>query len=149
MNEDLIRHLNREELVLASKKKRANAFMIDELIVSVIFLSIIWEPFSALTTLEEKIVLINYYILEYMLLKIIYHSFFVVQYGASPGKMLMKIQILELSGLSLPNLLTSINRSIFRVVSEIFFYAGFIWGLLDPNSQTWHDKTARTIVVDV
>jgi len=147
--EEIYRLLDREELVLASKQKRMSAYLLDELILSVIWLSVIWDSFSALDTIEDKILLINSYILEFMLLKIIYHTFFVMQYAASPGKIIMKIRILELSTASSPSFLTSLNRASVRVISELFFYAGFVWGLLDPAHQTWHDKTAKTVVVDV
>jgi len=148
MNEEIYELLDREQLVLASKQKRIFAYMIDEVILSVIWLSIIWDGFSGLDTTEAKIELINSYILEFMLLKIIYHTFFVMQYAASPGKIMMKIRVLELNEVSDPSFMTSLNRAFIRIISELLFYAGFIWGLLDPIARTWHDKTARTIVVD-
>ncbi len=147
--EEIYRLLDREELSLASKQKRMGAYLIDELILSVIWLSVIWDSFSGLNTIEEKILLINSYVVEFMLLKVIYHTFFVMQYAASPGKIIMKIRILELSTASSPSFLTSLNRAGVRVISELFLYAGFVWGLLDPAYQTWHDKTAKTVVVDV
>ena len=147
--EEIYRLLDREELFLASKQKRIGAYLLDELILSVIWLSVIWNSFSGLDNIEDKILLINSYILEFMALKIIYHTFFVMQYAASPGKIIMKIRILELSTASSPSFLTSLNRASVRVISELFFYAGFVWGLLDPAYQTWHDKTAKTVVVDV
>ena len=147
--EEIYRLLDREELFLASKQKRMGAYLLDELILSVIWLSVIWDSFSGLDTIEDKIILVNSYILEFMALKVIYHTFFVMQYAASPGKIIMKIRILELSTASSPSFLTSLNRASVRVISELFFYAGFVWGLLDPAHQTWHDKTAKTVVVDV
>ncbi len=149
MNEEIFRLLDREQLVLATKQKRALAFLIDELILSVIWLSVIWDAFSGLESIEEKVLLVNSYVVEFMALKIIYHTFFVMQYAASPGKIIMKIRILDLKLVSSPSFSCALNRAIVRVVSELFFYAGFVWGLLDPTSQTWHDKTARTVVVDV
>jgi len=149
MNEEINQLLHREQLSLSSKQKRVSAYLIDELILSVIWISIIWDAFVGLDSIEEKILLINSYVLEFMLLKVIYHTFFVMQYAASPGKILMKIQVLELSTLSTPSLFCALNRASFRILSEAMFYMGFIWGLLDPSRQTWHDKTAKTVVVDV
>lgn len=148
MNEEIFKLLDREELQLASKQKRFTAYMIDELILSAIWLSIIWGSFSGLESIEEKLLLINSYLLEFMALKVIYHTFFVMQYAASPGKIIMKIRIIELHTASNPSFLCALNRASVRVLSELFFYAGFVWGLLDPAHQTWHDKTARTVVVD-
>lgn len=149
MNEEIFNLLDREQLILSTKQKRFAAFMIDEVILSVIWLSVIWDAFSGLESIEDKVLLINSYVLEFMALKIVYHTFFVMQYAASPGKIIMKIRILDLQIVSNPSFLCAFNRATVRVVSEIFFYAGFIWGLLDPTRQTWHDKTARTVVVDV
>jgi len=149
MKEEIYKLLDREQLFLSSKQKRIGAYLIDELILSAIWLTIIWDAFTGLDSIEEKILLINSYVLEFMLLKVIYHTFFVMQYAASPGKIFMKIQVLELSTLSRPSLLCAFNRASFRVLSEAMFYMGFVWGLLDPVRQTWHDKTARTVVVDV
>lgn len=148
MNEEILKLLDREQLVLASRQKRIFAYAIDELILSVIWLGVIWDSFTGLTSIEDKIVLINAYILEFMALKVIYHTFFVMQYAASPGKIIMKIRILELGSSSTPSFFCSANRAFVRVFSEMFFYAGFVWGLLDPIRQTWHDKTARTVIVD-
>ena len=50
--------------------------------------------------------------------------------------------------LDTPMILSAFNRAVFRVVSEMIFYLGFLWGMMDPLRQTWHDKTARTVVVD-
>ncbi len=149
MNEEIYRLLDREQLFLSSKQKRVSAYLIDELILSVIWLTIIWDAFTGLDSIEEKVLLINSYVLEFMLLKVIYHTFFVMQYAASPGKIFMKIRVLELSTLSTPSFFCALNRASFRILSEAMLYMGFVWGLLDPARQTWHDKTARTVVVDV
>lgn len=149
MNEEIFKLLDREQLVLASRQKRIFAFLIDEIILSVITMFVLWEKLSGTSTYEEILSALQPYILYTMAIKIIYHTFFVLQYAASPGKIIMKIRILEIRDVSTPSLICSVNRAVVRVLSELFFYAGFAWGLLDPINQTWHDKTARTVVVDV
>lgn len=148
MNEEVLRFLDREQLVLSSHVKRFGAFAIDELILSILWLSVIWDSFSGLEALEDQINLINAYILEFMLLKTIYHTFFVWQYGASPGKMLLKIRVIALREEIQPDFFCALNRASFRILSEMLVYIGFVWGLLDPLRQTWHDKTAKTVVID-
>ncbi len=95
------------------------------------------------------IMITNTFVLEYMAIKIFYQAFFVMQYGASLGKIVMKIRVIDLKTLQTPNVIISLNRAIVRVVSEMFFYLGFLWGMMDPSRQTWHDKTAKTLVIDV
>ena len=149
MNEEIYKLLDREQLVLSSKQKRMGAFLIDEIILSVITLFVLWEKLSGMSTYEEILSALQPYILYTMAIKVIYQTFFVLQYAASPGKIIMKIRILEIQDVSTPSFLCAFNRAVVRVISETFLYAGFVWGILDPIRQTWHDKTARTVVVDV
>ncbi|OQX58472.1 MAG: hypothetical protein B5M52_05410 [Helicobacteraceae bacterium 4484_230] len=112
MVDDPLGQLERERLSLASIKKRALAFIIDEFLLSALFMIVLWDQLSGSASLEEIIVLTNAYALEYMAIKIVYQTLFVYQYGASIGKIMMKIRIIEL------------------------------------RRQTWHDRTAGTVVVD-
>ena len=148
VNEEIERQLEREELSLAPVRKRALAAAIDEILMSILLLAVLWDSFSSAETLEDTINLTNAFVLEYMAIKIIYQTFFIYQYGATLGKIVMKVQVLELKSFSTPSLASAFNRAVFRIVSEIIFYLGFLWGMLDPLRQTWHDKTARTVVVD-
>ena len=94
------------------------------------------------------IILTNQFVLEYMAMKIIYQAFFVMQYGATLGKLAVKIKVIEIKTLNYPSVISSLNRAIFRVISEMLFYLGFLWGMMDKSRQSWHDKTARTLVVN-
>jgi uncharacterized RDD family membrane protein YckC len=149
MNEEIENILYREDLTLADVKKRAVAFFIDEMLLSFLLVLALWDSFSAAKTVEEIINLTNSFVLEYMSMKIIYQAFFVMQYGATLGKIAMKIRVIEIRTLTNPSVLSSLNRAIFRIISEMFFYLGFLWGVFDPLRQTWHDKTAKTLVVNV
>jgi uncharacterized RDD family membrane protein YckC len=148
MDERLDSLIQREHLELSSIRQRAAAFGIDELLLSVIMIVILWESMSKASTLEEMIALTNSFLLEYMAIKIVYHTFFTMQYGASIGKIVMKIRVIDITTLSNPKFLSAFNRSVFRVVSEILFYLGFVWAMLDPYRRSWHDRTGRTLVVN-
>ena len=149
MNEKIEKILYDQEITLASTKKRAMAFFIDEMLLSLLLVIALWESFAGATTMQEMIDLTNNFVFEYMAMKIIYQAFFVMQYGASIGKIVMKIKVLELKTLDKPNVISALNRAIFRVISEMLFYLGFLWGMLDPLRRTWHDNTAKTLVVNV
>jgi len=148
LNEELVERLHREEITLAPNKKRALAFFIDEMLLSFILIIALWDSFTKATSTEEIITLTNSFVLEFMMMKIIYQAFFVMQYGATLGKLALKIRVIEIKTLNNPNVIVALNRAIIRVVSEMFFYLGFLWGLLNPVRQTWHDLTAKTLVVD-
>jgi uncharacterized RDD family membrane protein YckC len=148
VSEDLQRILHREEIELAGLKQRGLAFVIDELLLSLLLIVAMWDTLGSATTGEEMILLTNQYIFEFILMKIAYQTFFVMQYGATIGKLAVKIKIITTDTLEMPGFATALNRAVFRVISEMLFYMGFLWGIMDPMRQTWHDKTAKTLVVN-
>jgi len=148
MDEEIVELLDREQLALASKQKRISAFVIDEILLSFITMMVLWDKISGASTYEEILNALQPYIVYTLLIKLVYHTFFVMQYDASPGKIIMKIRIIELNSFSSPSFFCAFNRASVRIVSELLFYGGFVWGLLDPLARTWHDKTARTLVID-
>jgi len=148
LNDEIETRLHREGLSLATIKKRALAFFIDEMLLSLLLIFALWDAFSSARTTEEIINLTNSFVFEYMMMKIIYQAFFVMQYGATLGKLAMKIRIIEIQTFANPNVIVSLNRAIFRVISELIFYLGFLWGMLNPSRQAWHDLTAKTLVVN-
>ncbi|MDD4855642.1 MAG: RDD family protein [Sulfuricurvum sp.] len=148
MNNEIETLISREKLHLASVRSRVAAFGIDEVLLSMILLAILWDSISTAASVEAMILIINTFILEYMAIKILYQTFFTMQYGATLGKIVMKIRVIEIKTLSNPGFLSAFNRSVFRVVSEILFYLGFAWAFFDPYRRSWHDLSARTLVID-
>jgi len=148
LNEEIENILHREEMSLANTQKRAMAFFIDELLLSFLLIVALWDSFTTAQTTEDIINITNMFLFEFLTMKIIYQAFFTMQYGATLGKIVMKIRVIDIQTLQTPNVIISLNRAIFRVISEIFLYLGFLWGMLDPAKQTWHDKTARTLVIN-
>ena len=148
MDETIEELLHRENLSLASTQKRSVAFFIDELLLSLILIIALWDTFVNAKTMEEIIYVTNSFVLEYMFMKVVYQAFFVMQYGATLGKLLMKIKVIQIKTFTNPDVISSLNRAIFRVISEMFFYLGFLWGMMQVSRQTWHDKTAKTLVIN-
>lgn len=148
MNEELEKKLHYEGIILATSQKRAVAFFIDEILLSFILIIALWDSFIQATTTEEIILLTNSFVLEFMLMKIIYQAFFIMQYGATIGKLTMKIRVIDIKTLNNPNVIVSLHRAIIRIMSEMFLYLGFLWGVLNPSRQTWHDMSAKTLVVN-
>ncbi len=149
MVEEILKKLQRERLKLASINKRAWAFFIDELIISILFYIIYAGSFSKATSVEAIIELTNILFFQVILLKVIYHTFFVWMYGATLGKIFLKIQVVSVEDFEKPNLMNSFIRSAVRILSEFIFYLGFLWAFFDKAKQTWHDKAAKTVVIDV
>jgi len=149
VEEEIFSRLDREGFKLTSIARRSYAFMVDDLIVSMFVFIIFYDSISSASSAQEIVVLLNSVFGYIILLKVIYHTFFVWQYGATMGKMLFKMQVVDEKSFFKPDLSKSLIRAIVRILSESLFYLGFLWGILSPTRQTWHDKAAKTLVIDV
>lgn len=147
-NEDLIEKFETENITLAPISKRALAYFIDELLISVLFAFIYLDQMPDNTTMEENIQIINSLFMYIVLLKVVYQTFFVWMYGATLGKIFLKIRVISTLDLENPTLLLSLSRASIRIISESLFYLGFLWAALNPKRETWHDKVANTLVVN-
>ncbi len=136
------------EPVVASIGRRAVAYAIDDILISAIFVFLLWEHISLASNAEQIAAVINGAWLWIAITQIIYHTWFVWQFGASLGKMAMGMRIVDETTFESPNFGKSLNRALFRIFSGMVFYLGFAWSLLDPMRKTWHDKTASTLVVN-
>ncbi|MDX9756233.1 MAG: RDD family protein, partial [Sulfurimonas sp.] len=116
MNEEIENLLHREGMTLATIKKRGMAFFIDEMLLSLLLILALGNSFFEAKTVEEMILLTNTFILEYMAIKIIYQAFFIMQYGATLGKIAMKLRVIEIKTLQTPNVVVALNRAFVRVV---------------------------------
>lgn len=149
---DIDTFLHREGLSKATISKRAVAFFIDSLLLVVLALFVNFDLFAALTpdASNEEYLRVQTEILKiYLPMAFIYQWLFVALYGASLGKIVMKIRIIDLSTGDTPSVAVALNRSIVRIISEVVMNLGFLWAMLDPNRQGWHDKSSRTLVIDV
>lgn len=135
-------HLN-----LASLKSRTLAFLIDDLIVSFIIIFIFWDNIAPLfmsNASEEVLAIITK---PLILLKLVYHTFFIWYYGATAGKMILKIKVVN-DDLGRLSFFSSFLRAIARVLSEMFFYIGFAISLYGDKRKTFQDIAAKTLVVN-
>ena len=95
------------------------------------------------------IAVINEAAWQIIALKFLYHTFFIWYYGATVGKIITKIKVINYDDYGRVSFLNSVIRSASRILSEMFFYVGFIVAYLNDAKQTFHDKTGRTLVVNV
>jgi uncharacterized RDD family membrane protein YckC len=141
---------NSTDLQLASLRSRALAFVIDDILVTVIVMIIFWENIFAVSQdMDAMMVLIETQLaLPLIALKIVYQTFFVWYYGASVGKIVAKIRVIDANHWGRVSFLSSLLRSIGRVFSEMFFYVGFLIGFFNDGKKTFHDIVGRTLVVN-
>lgn len=142
--------LDREGLVIAPAKRRIAAFVIDDVIISlVIFLALSEQILSLngdLVAINEKISQFFVYIIA---LRIAYQTLFTALYGGSVGKILCKIKIVRLDVLDKPRPAQAFVRSVVRVASEILLYIPLLYAFSDPFRRALHDILVQTIVIDV
>ncbi|MCB0162813.1 MAG: RDD family protein [Anaerolineae bacterium] len=75
-----------------------------------------------------------------------YCLFFWVLIGATPGKRLMGLRIVRLNGQPLTVGL-ALLRYLGYWLSFLLLCLGYVWIIIDPRRQGWHDKLGRTVVI--
>ncbi|MDA3047903.1 RDD family protein [Campylobacter sp. JMF_02 ED1] len=145
--------------MLASLPKRIFAFILDEVIMGVLFtfmlISVASEPMlAALQMSGSDPMALNNAIAPYLpylvMVKFLYHAIFVYFYGATLGKLALKIKVIsardENERLSFG---VCAFRSGVRLVSETAFYIGFLFAFWTKFRQSLQDLAAKTLVVEI
>lgn len=87
--------------------------------------------------------------LIFYLISSAYYVFFIGKYGQTLGKMAMHIKVVTVESGELPGYGKAFMREIVgKFVSWIPLLLGYLWMIWDKNNQTWHDKIAKTQVVE-
>jgi len=137
------------DLQLASMKSRVKAFIIDDLSITLLVVIILWDKISASNgELISTMLIMNEAFIQIMVLKFLYQSFFIWYYGATIGKLIVKIKVIDFDNFGKVTLLSSCLRSAGRILSEAIFYIGFILAYYGDSRQTFHDRFGKTLVVD-
>jgi len=149
---------------VASTQKRMLSFVIDDLMIAFLLLAIYYEqlieiavPLSGTMTAESMELFQNAMqqfsvnnLLFILALKVLYHTIFIWQNGMTLGKYFVKIRVISLEADIQDNLTFSKSflRALFRIISEVVFYLGFLLAFFLPLNQTLHDKLSHSVVVD-
>ena len=141
---------NSENLQLASMRSRALGYVIDDLLVTVIIMAIFWENILAVSHEMNAMMLLmkTDLVMPLLMLKIIYHTFFVWYYGATIGKIIVKIRVIDANSWGRVSMFSSFLRAVGRIFSEMFFYVGFLIGFFNDGRRTFHDITGKSLVVN-
>jgi uncharacterized RDD family membrane protein YckC len=68
--------------------------------------------------------------------------------GATPGKVALGLRIVDANTLLPASTARLVLRFVGYLVSALPLYLGFLWIGVDRRKQGWHDKIARTIVIN-
>ena len=130
---------------------RLEAFIIDLLLITVISLGAIGGGELLIRFFMRPFFEVNFHLVRYspMIVSaviVIYYIFFWALFGFTPGKFLLGLKILRQNEQKM-GLVRAIVRFIGYWISIIPFGLGFIWIILDPKREGWHDKLAGTHVI--
>lgn len=68
--------------------------------------------------------------------------------GTTIGGIVFGLKIVRMDGRSI-DFAVALIRSLFSIISFVFFFIGFFWAGWDREKQSWHDKIAGTVIVKV
>ncbi|MFT7404299.1 MAG: putative RDD family membrane protein YckC [Zhongshania sp.] len=85
-------------------------------------------------------------VLNYILPAIVVLLFWVYK-SATPGKLILKLRIVDAKTGEKPSTAQWLLRYLGYYLSAVVFMLGFIWVGFDRRKQGWHDKIARTVVI--
>lgn len=101
------------------------------------------------TTQKEQSALQAFYINNF--LQSAFLGLFIIAFwrwkGATPGKMLFSMHVVDAKTFEKPSMFQWILRLFGYVISVLPLCLGFIWIIVDKRKQAFHDKIARTVVI--
>jgi uncharacterized RDD family membrane protein YckC len=141
---------------------RAGAYMIDQIALFLVRLPfelvlrgyVFWNMFeptsggSAQSFWQLRGIFIAYglYFIFALLLSLGYYVFFVGRYGATPGKMALKLRIVR-SDLTKVSYLRALGRYFAQGLSGMLLYIGYIMAGFDSEKRALHDYLCDTRVI--
>ncbi len=141
--------LEREDIQIAPMDKRFLAFLIDNVLISVLMFIIYFDKFASYNgnDFSEALRISASIFLPTLAVFIAYETFFVCWYGATLGKMVFKIRVITIDLLDSPKLLTSLTRAVLLSLSQILYYIPFVFAFGDSFRRTLYDRVCKTIVI--
>lgn len=137
---------------IAPLKLRIISGFLDLLIYSLFYQQIVLILVTSSTFsgfLTNLLLLLFFFIIIFPLLIPLISILFVCTWGATPGKLITGLEIIDEKGAKI-----SIRSAFFRnyagyLISSSLFFLGFIWIYLDKKRRGWHDLISGTYVVVV
>ncbi len=82
-----------------------------------------------------------------LILWILYCTIFLRWWGATPGKMILHIKVVDAAGRAVLKTRQAFFRSFFSIISAIPLCLGYLWASWEKDTRTWHDIIAGTRVL--
>lgn len=81
------------------------------------------------------------------LVSLIYAVTLVTLYGATLGKMLLRLRIVNTNYQKVSFFQVLKRETVGKILSGLVFDLGYLWVATDDKKQAWHDKIAKTYVI--
>jgi len=126
---------------------RVGATLIDSLILCLIIMPILFKIYGPDYLLEAGLVVGTWDFLLSWVFPAVAVVVFWLYKSATPGKLALRLTIVDADTGQKPTLGQFIIRYIGYFVAMIPFFLGLVWVGIDDRKQGWHDKLARTVVL--
>ncbi len=133
---------------IAPNSKRVWSYTIDNLVVSGLFIAIFYEQIISLQSTMDMSIFIKSHIVVLLTLELIYQTLFIYKSGKTLGKSILKIKTVDQDSGNLLTFKKALVRAFVRLISENFFYLGFLPAFYTDKKQTLHDMAAKDIVIN-
>ncbi len=135
---------------------RLMAFVIDSVLLCMVyFVGVFLAGWSVLDLMDGELqtlldfsALVSFFVLlGPVFISMSYFTVLQAYVGQTIGKAIMGIKVVAVSGGPL-GYWRSLLRWIGYHLSGVFFFAGFLWAVLDVDKRSWHDIMSRSKVVE-
>ena len=103
-----------------------------------------FNPEESLAKVGIGMIILSLFI---FLAPVIFIIFMWTKYSATPGKMILGLEVVDKDTGEPLTIGKSIIRLIGYIISSIPFSLGYIWAGFDKKKQAWHDKLANSVVL--
>jgi uncharacterized RDD family membrane protein YckC len=135
-----------EEVRFAGFWLRTGATVLDSLWLYGLIYAVLWLLLSPGLFNPEAPYTLTQFAFEWVIPLIVVMTFWVMK-GATPGKMVLRMRIVDADTYQAASGPRLFLRYVAYFVSMLPLFLGFLWIAWDKRKQGWHDKIARTVVV--
>ena len=128
---------------------RCGAMLIDTLVLLLVTIPLTVVIYGTQAWENENLVMGSWDILINWLFPVVFVVLFWRYKGATPGKMITSMKVVDAKTGLIPGFGQSALRYVGYFISIIPFMLGFFWIAIDKKKQGWHDKIAGTVVVKI
>lgn len=151
MDNKITQLLERENFTLASLQARIIAYVLDLCIISVALSFIFWDELVVMQIALDSGKLpkdtMSTFMLWVFVFCMVYEVLFSMLYGATLGKIVMKIRIISIDFVDKPSFLQALIRALLKYIGSNIFYLSYLPAFGDVFRRALHDKIPKTLVI--